>query len=559
MDKTTTLPGADVWRLYDTFGFPVDLTRIIAEENGLQVDEAEFEAERERSIAASKAGKKDAARGSKVALDVHTLAELEATNVVKTNDRPKFAAENLDSVNATVVAIVLASKGLVNQTEATESVGIVVDLTNFYSEAGGQVADIGKIVGPNGSVSVADAQNYGGYIVHSGDVIEGSLQVGDSVSLTIDTSRRHRITLNHSATHILNYALDRTLSSESIDQKGSLVAPDKLRFDFSCAKSISADQLAAIQSQCQELVDAQLPVYAADFALESVRQIPGLRAVFGEAYPNPVRVVSIGADVDAIRADQTNSQWSNYSIELCGGTHVQNTSAINSILITEEFSIAKGIRRIVAVTGTDAAAAIATADSFAAELDLIASLSGNDLDAALKASATKLDSLNISLIQKNIFRSKHSSLKKAHLDAEKRLKTVASDKLAQLFAESPAPFYVLPINLNGNSKALANAVTYSKSLKPATAQRPVFVLDTYKLNFACFVPAKSQSPSFAANLWAGNVASALSALNITAKFGGSALSAQGSVSLSPSTTQSVDSLVQVIVSAATDFATASLS
>lgn len=192
----------------------------------------------------------------------------------------------------------------------------------------------------------------GGYILHVGKV-EGTFSVHDKVRLTIDGRRRHLIMKNHTGTHILNYALRKVLG-DTVDQKGSLVAPDRLRFDFSAKGALNPEQLEKTEMICNESIGDDLKVYAKEASLAESKGIDGLRAVFDETYPDPVRVVSIGVSVDDLLNQTSNADGRKYSVEFCGGTHLKTSKHVDHLVIVTEEAIAKGIRRMVAVTGPEA-------------------------------------------------------------------------------------------------------------------------------------------------------------------------------------------------------------
>lgn len=201
-------------------------------------------------------------------------------------------------------------------------IGILLDKTNFYAESGGQEHDTGRIV-IDGKTDflVEDVQVFNGYVLHIGTIKEGALSVGDKVVSSYDELRRWPLRNNHTGTHILNFAL-REVLGDHIDQKGSLVAPTKLRFDFSHKAPISTGDLAKIEAISNDWIKKNVKVFSKEMDLKSAQQIPGLRAVFGEAYPDPVRVVTLEFSLEEISSDITNDKWRSTSVEFCGGTYV---------------------------------------------------------------------------------------------------------------------------------------------------------------------------------------------------------------------------------------------
>ncbi|KAG1471010.1 hypothetical protein G6F56_002366 [Rhizopus delemar] len=467
--KSTVLNGDDVWRLYDTYGFPVDLTRIMAEENGLEVNEAQFEAAQEAAKNKSRKVKGDVSGQGVVSLDVHDLGALDANeSVPKTDDSAKYLPGN---IQGQVKAIFFDHKFLKSTTEIPEDrdFGLLLDKTNFYAESGGQEFDIGSIIHLNGSAEfvVHDCQLYGGYVLHVGHLKYGQLNLDEEVEVSYDTSRRNPLKNNHTATHILNFAL-RSVIGEDIDQKGSLVAPEKLRFDFSHKSPVTTKQLAEIEKISNDFIQKNDVVYSKEVPLAVAKAIHGLRAVFGETYPDPVRVVSIGFDVDEITKDVSNPQWKTSSVEFCGGTHVAKTGDIKYFVIIEESGIAKGVRRIVALTGEAAVKAQREADTVVARLDRLEKLSGAQLEAELKVVSKEIDQAVVSAVSKAEFRDRFATIKKAFDNAEKvrkaeQIKEV-TEKVKVYFEENPeAKYYIAEFNVGNNSKALGGAINYAKT------------------------------------------------------------------------------------------------
>ncbi|KZV89392.1 hypothetical protein EXIGLDRAFT_838571 [Exidia glandulosa HHB12029] len=523
----TELGGKDVWRLYDTFGFPVDLTRLMAEELGLGINEAEFEAAQAHSKEASKGAGKQGSKET-VKLDVHDIAKLEAdASVPKTNDSAKFRVGKAAELTATVKAIYY-NKSLLQSSESIpegESFGVILDKTNFYAESGGQEYDTGTIViDGEAAFDVTNVQLYNGYVLHIGSLKEGTLKVGDAVLPTYDELRRWPLRNNHTATHILNYSLRETLG-DHIDQKGSLVAPTKLRFDFSHKAQIPLPDLQKIEQGSRDWIKKNVKVFSKELDLKSGYKIPGLRAVFGEAYPDPVRVVTLEYDVEDIAKDLENPKWRNTSVEFCGGTHVAETGTIKDFIITEESGIAKGIRRIIAVTGHEAAEVTRVAAGIEQSLARAESLTGKEKDSALKALTVELNNADISVLRKAELKETLTKLRKAFDDdvkaREKAQTKTAVDAVTNHFKESPnSPAFVSVVE-GGNAKVLQSVLNQGKAL-----DKPVYVFtvdDTGdKVMHAAFVPQTQISTSFDARVWASSVTDILGG-----KAGGKADTAQG--------------------------------
>lgn len=290
--------GQDAFVLWDTYGFPVDLTQLMAEERGLRVDMEGFrkamEGARELARAARKAGGADALK-----FEAEATAGLKSMEVPLTNDKPKYAEQDIE----TVVCAILTESGYVQEAAPGATVGVVVRDTSFYAEQGGQVSDVGRMIATNNAtLDVEDVVIAAGYVLHKGPLSGGPLKVGDTVRCSVDYPRRRRVAPNHTMTHVLNYAL-REVLGEHIDQKGSIVRPENLRFDFSHGKPVEAAELARIEDIVRTQVAQKLPVSAKEVPLAQAKEILGLRAVFGEVYPDPVRVVSVGRSVDDLLAD----------------------------------------------------------------------------------------------------------------------------------------------------------------------------------------------------------------------------------------------------------------
>ncbi|KAI9720048.1 MAG: Alanine--tRNA ligase [Candelaria pacifica] len=508
------LHGADVWRLYDTFGFPVDLTRLMAEERGLSINDQEFADAQAKAKEASKGEKKAAA--DLVKLDVHDLGSLEKMNdVPKTDDSAKFGKGNITSQ---VKAIYHAKSFLKSTKEISEGeqLGLILDRTNFYAEQGGQENDTGKIL--IDGVTELEVQNvrvYAGYVLHTGYIKYGILDVGNEVICEYDELRRWPIRNNHTGTHILNYAL-REVLGDGIEQKGSLVAAEKLRFDFSHKSGISDSDLAKIEEISTGYIRQNFPVYAKDVPLATAREIFGVRAVFGETYPDPVRVVSVGVEVDSLLEDVKNPKWKEVSVEFCGGTHVQKTGDIKELIIIEESGIAKGIRRIIAVTGEDAHEVQRVADQFSQRLKSLENMpNGHEKEQKVKATQMELNELSISAISKASFRDRFAKVHKAVLDEQKARQKAESklavDTIVGYFSKEEnqeKSYLVTKLPISANSKAVSEAINHVKS-KSKEKSVYVFAADSEegKIVHGCYVSERSIKEGASASDWSNTVSS----------------------------------------------------
>ncbi|OEC61182.1 MULTISPECIES: alanine--tRNA ligase [Pseudomonas] len=317
------IPGDIVFKLYDTYGFPVDLTADIARERELTVDEEgferEMEAQRERARASSAFG-----------MDYNSL--------VKVDGDTRFLGYAGTSGSGKVVALFKAGAAVDSLAEGEEGV-VVLDQTPFYAESGGQVGDCGYLEGAGVRFDVRDTTKAGGAFLHHGIVAKGGLSVGASVMAEADSTVRSATALNHSATHLLHAALRRVLG-EHVQQKGSLVDSQRLRFDFSHFEAIKPEQLKALEDIVNTEIRRNTAVETEETDIETAKA-KGAMALFGEKYGDQVRVLSMGGD---------------FSVELCGGTHVSRTGDIGLFKITSEGGVASGVRRIEAVTGAAALA-----------------------------------------------------------------------------------------------------------------------------------------------------------------------------------------------------------
>jgi alanyl-tRNA synthetase len=326
-DKQTVFPGDEAFKLYDTFGFPVDLTELMAQEQGFTLDREAFETlmveQRERARSARK--------GDALNAEMDQVAAL-----VNEGINSEFTGYQALEEEAKVLAIYADGNAVDSVDEGTEA-QVLLDKTPFYAESGGQIGDTGVITGDGVEFAVEDTRKpAAGLMMHVGRVKKGTLKVGDAVRLQVEAMRRAQLQRHHTATHLLNYAL-RQLVGDSIKQAGSYVAPDRLRFDFNHFEALKPEQLRAVERLVNEKIMANDPVEASEMDLRDVHG-SDIVAVFDEKYGDRVRVLNIGG----------------YSKELCGGTHVARTGDIGQCRIVAESSVAAGIRRIEAVCGWSA-------------------------------------------------------------------------------------------------------------------------------------------------------------------------------------------------------------
>jgi len=335
------LSGEVAFRLYDTFGFPIDLTEDILRGQGRSIDVNEFNKamEQQRQLARQAWSGSGEAATDEIWFDVSDVT-----------GASEFLGYETDVAEGVIEAIIVKNK-MVNKAAVGDEVALVLNQTPFYGESGGQMGDIGTLTSNEGSeIRVTDTQKKLGTLhVHYGIVFYKPLTVGDIVELRVDTVRRDRLRANHSATHLLHQAL-RSQLGEHVTQKGSLVAPNRLRFDISQPKPISPEDLSAIEDIVNERIGFNIPVETLLMSPDNAIQA-GALALFGEKYGQEVRVVSMRGSVDVSERENNGAI---FSVELCGGTHVDNTGDIGLFTIVSESGVSAGIRRIEALTGIDA-------------------------------------------------------------------------------------------------------------------------------------------------------------------------------------------------------------
>ncbi|HTT07635.1 MAG TPA: alanine--tRNA ligase [Gammaproteobacteria bacterium] len=318
------IPGRDVFVLYDTYGFPVDLTADFARERGLTIDHAGFEREMQTQRERARAASQFSMAGTETAIPADLLVPL----------APGFQFTGHDTLNDKAVIRALFAGGKQVHTLAAGATGVVVlDRTPFYAESGGQVGDVGRLRAADAVFEVADTRKQSGVHLHLGQLKLGRLKVGDPVEAQVDAQHRQPTRLNHSATHLLHAALRQVLGKH-VTQKGSLVAPDRLRFDFSHSEPVSAEQCREIERLVNAEIRANREVRTRVMPIQKAME-SGAMALFGEKYDDDVRVLNMGE----------------FSVELCGGTHVARTGDIGLFKIIAEGGVAAGVRRIEALTG----------------------------------------------------------------------------------------------------------------------------------------------------------------------------------------------------------------
>ena len=325
--KNNILPGSIAFKLYDTYGFPVDLTADILRTKNIKVDSSSFEKEMEKSKVLARANWKGSGDKSIEERWFKIREELKPT---------EFLGYEFDKAEGVVLKLSKDNK-FVDNANAGDKIEIITNQTPFYAESGGQVGDQGIIYTSECEINIIDTQKkMGDLFVHSGDIKKGKIKVGQSVNLEIDTEKRNNSKANHSATHLLHESLRRTLGKH-VTQKGSLVSPERLRFDFSHNKPINEDEMIKINAQVNEIVDLSSDVQTRIMTPKEAVKM-GALALFGEKYGDEVRVVFMGKENNGF-----------FSTELCGGTHVKNTKEVGKFKVISQSSIASGVRRVEAL------------------------------------------------------------------------------------------------------------------------------------------------------------------------------------------------------------------
>lgn len=560
---TKEFPGDVAWRLYDTYGFPFDLTQLICEESGLFISQAKYD--QAKISSQLKSQNLDKTTLGEIGLDVHAIDDLKSKQFLHTNDAPKYeydAEPTNEDVNyvlkpcKAVVKAIRTAKEFVNEVHVGQQCGLLLDQTNFYAEQGGQIFDEGFIAKAAASNSqqqhedeerlefiVNNVQVRGGYILHIGtltgnidDAQNNVLRVGDTVDLSVEMERRRNIMNNHTGTHVLNFALRKVLGE--VDQRGSLVAPDRMRFDFTAKAAMKVDEVKRAEEICEQVINQKLDVHAKETPLSVAKAIQGLRAVFDETYPDPVRVVSVGKKIEDLIADPNGPGAVEHSVEFCGGTHLRNSGHMQKFVILSEEAIAKGVRRIIAVTGSEALKANKKADVLEKSVrdlqtEIQNEINTNKSGIQLQVLNKKIYSLNelinqsqISYWRKDSFRQQLESVKKSLLELEKASRALllarAQEEVKDFITQNPAAKLVVKeVKIGGDAKQLNDILkTLRQSLPDASIM--LFSVDDVNSKILCLssVP-DAKKGQLKANDWINEISGLMAA-----KGGGKDTSAQ---------------------------------
>ena len=481
LKDSTVVPGRDAHFLFSSMGFPLDLTELMAAEKGFTVDKAGFDAmmenDRKISEAAELARKGNSSKD--LSMEAEQTAHLANSGVAITNSNSKYDWDV--TLPSRVVALYtgkgnnVVNGGFVDSINSDDSFGIVLSDTSFYYESGGQTYDTGvlkiksSVTGETVDFVVSNCQTYAGYVVHSGRLVAAaSVKIGDLAEVCVDYSRRQFIAPNHTMTHVLNFALKSVLITNTTtgdasllqaaglcEQKGSLVDEDKARFDFSWNGPLAPEQLEAVERIVNEQISSNLSVYSELVPLNKAMEINCLRAVFGEKYPDPVRVISVGEDISKLLAHPKDENNFKYSVEFCGGTHLKKTADAEGFALIEEAGIAKGIRRITGFTRNGAKEAKQRANSLLERLSLLETMQGSaDLSAQYKSLKAEVDAAVISLVDKDQCRKKSNNIfeilktwNKNNLAAKIERASVVAEALAKEALNMKSDFVVANIDI----------------------------------------------------------------------------------------------------------------
>eukprot|EP00915_Cephaloidophora_sp_WS-2016_P003659 GHVH01004928.1.p1 GENE.GHVH01004928.1~~GHVH01004928.1.p1 ORF type:complete len:1001 (+),score=203.74 GHVH01004928.1:374-3004(+) len=500
--SASTISGRVAFDLYTRCGFPLDLVEIMAEERGMEVDLDSYEQLMEEHRKAS-----ENVNFKKGGGFIVTPAQLDTMskrlNLSATKEVDKYNWSPSRGVGAAVTTKVVAifdavaDKFLEELGTCTSAVGVVLEETNHYAESGGQVGDCGRLIGQDDSeFTVEDAQRFGEFIFHIGHCSHGNLKVGDIVSTDIDFATRSKTAANHTATHLINFALRRALAADC-DQRGSIVDGQRLRFDFAFSRGLTEDEIANVEKSVSDIIDTASEVFCAEVPLEKAMAVKGLRAVAGGTYPDPVRMVTVGVSPQSCIESPDDGNAMLHSVEFCGGTHLHNTREMKKIVVVSEEAVAKGVRRIVCFTGTQAEKAMLDSEKLLTQIAAVQSKSTSSLDelqrdlsqlrSTMKESFDSIGLLSAKRAQKMIdqISAQVLALQKERSKALIKVgETMGSDAAIQI--ADGAKFIVIedieysgaPSQLDGDSKAMDAVIKKVFVKNAATREAPIMIISS---------------------------------------------------------------------------------
>ncbi|KAG5501748.1 hypothetical protein JIQ42_05602 [Leishmania sp. Namibia] len=512
------ISSTDTFVLHDRYGFPVDLTCLLAEKDGMTVDLEGFNAEMKANQVSS--GRVAAA---KTFFDAYQLEELKARAIPLTDDAAKYVWEDstgdvlaiFDKKKTKFISLLEPGNDL-----GAEEVGIILNNTNFYAESGGQVYDTGRLVAASDCVfEVKKVYNVAGYVVHVGNLSKDSASPIPSsavVQTQVDYERRLPIAANHTSTHQLNWVLRHVLGEKpdnfmEVQQKGSLVTNEMLRFDFSYSTKLSNEDLVRVEQLLNEKIQAGLPVYREEVPLQAASKINGLRQMFGEKYPDPVSVISIGAPVNEMLAKPEEEEWRDYAVEFCGGTHLRNLKEAEKAVIISEEALMKGVRRLVAVTRAEADKAIKAGAELKGQYDELVNREATAANVkALSVLNKKVGDSAVPLVLKNEMRDNidaaikqmNASLKSQAAEAKEKA-AEAGKALGASHDAAAAPFLVRLVTEFGAEREALQAFSDGFS-STVSGQVGVFLIgsDDEKALAIVSMPAAFVEKKMSAVAWA---------------------------------------------------------
>jgi len=479
------ISAEDAFKLHDTYGFHISITRNMAEERGMSVDVEGFEKLMEEARERSRSGGGSGDASGAIDLPPDAIGKLKHMNIAPTDDSAKYDRK---PITARVSAIWNGSD-FDDHAALGKRVAIILNRTNHYAESGGQVGDEGVLHeesqpgnlpvrgfggtpgNPGSHFRVEETRAVGGYVLHIGKLVDGKLNVGDAVVCKVEQQHRAPVQANHTATHLLNFAL-REVLGEGVQQKGSLVAHDRLRFDFSHSQAMSPHELEEVQRIVSEQIEEALAVDAMIAPLEKAKQIRGVRAVFGEKYPDPVRVVAIGGRVSDMLADPGNDKWMQCSVEFCGGTHLLRTDEAQRFVILHESALASGVRRITALTGVPAVAANVAGMELLERTEAAAKLDDDHLPGEVDEITRLLDELTLGATLKHKVQEKLASLRELAKEIRKKAMKAGREvavQQARKIAEEHDGLVIVAQVQAGDRDALLSAMDAVRDRRPDAA------------------------------------------------------------------------------------------
>ena len=500
------ISGEQAFLLHDTYGFPIDLTEQMAEEQGLAMDRASYESVMEAAREKSRQGGAEGADPVST-LPPEVLAGLQQIGGHGTDDSPKYER----SLCIGHVRGIWNGKDLVEHVGEGERVAVLLDRTAFYAEQGGQIGDTGRLISEaegddrgGASFRVEDTTRTGPWVLHIGHITEGRLHLGAAVDARVDRNRHLSIEANHTATHLLNRAL-RVVFGSGADQRGSLVASDRLRFDYASSSAPDISDIAQIESLVRDDVKRDLAVHAQETPLEEALQVNGVRAMFGEKYPDPVRVVCVGPDIQELVDTPDNPSWSNFSIEFCGGTHLASTAHIEEFLILQEQGLAAGIRRITAATGAEASDIRARGEQILERVASMATREPAELPDIVDALARELPELELGLVHRREVEAQLATLRQASKAARKAAagaaKNAAVEDAKAIAANGGEKFVIGEVAATDRDSLLAGMDTVRGAAPESACLLACRPEDTGKVIIAARVPEALISQGLKAGDW----------------------------------------------------------